>query len=99
MAGLADIVPSIISPETYFNSNVVGTFNILEAAKKFKVKKFIYAASASCYGIPDKYPTNEKSKIKTEYPYALTKYIGEKLVLDWAKIYNMNNILIGNLFP
>ena len=41
MAALADIVPSITNPKDYFNTNVVGTFKILEAARKSKVKKFI----------------------------------------------------------
>ena len=91
-AGLADIVPSITNPSNYFDTNVKGTFNILEAAKKSNVKKFIYAASASCYGIPEKYPTDENSKIKTEYPYALSKFLGEQLVMHWAKVYNMPNI-------
>jgi UDP-glucose 4-epimerase len=92
LAGLADIVPSIENPEKYFNSNVVGTLNILEKSRKAKIKKFIYAASASCYGIPIKYPTNEDSKIKLEYPYALTKNLGELLVMHWAKIYKMPNV-------
>ena len=92
LAGLADIVPSIENPEKYFNSNVAGTLNILEKSRKAKIKKFIYAASASCYGIPIKYPTNEDSKIKLEYPYALTKNLGELLVMHWAKIYKMPNI-------
>ena len=92
IAGIADIVPSIENPEKYHNSNVTGTLNILEKSRKNNVKKFIYAASASCYGIPDNYPTKESSKIKVEYPYALTKYLGEQLVMHWAKIYNMPNI-------
>ena len=92
LAGLADIVPSIENPKKYFNSNVVGTLNVLESSKKAKVKKFIYAASASCYGIPEKYPTNENSKINPQYPYAITKNIGEQLVLHWGKIYNMPNV-------
>ena len=92
LAGLADIVPSIISPKEYFQSNVKGTLNVLEASKKARVKKLIYAASASCYGIPKKYPTNEKSKIDPLYPYALSKFLGEQLVIHWAKIYNMSNV-------
>jgi UDP-glucose 4-epimerase len=92
LAGLADIVPSIENPKKYFDSNVVGTLNVLEASKKAKVKKFIYAASASCYGIPKKYPTNENSKIDPQYPYATTKNIGEQLVLHWNKVYKMSNI-------
>jgi len=64
---------------------------ILEISKKYKVKKLIYAASASCYGIPKKYPTSEKDVLDLQYPYAITKKIGEDLVLKWAKIYKMNN--------
>ena len=92
LAGLADIVPSIKNPNSYFQTNVKGTLNILEASKKIKIKKLIYAASASCYGIPDKYPTDEKSKIDPQYPYALTKFFGEQLVIHWAKVYHMPNI-------
>jgi UDP-glucose 4-epimerase len=92
LAALADIVPSITNPKDYFNTNVVGTFKILEAARKSKVKKFIYAASASCYGIPNSYPTSEEEKIDKHYPYALTKNLGEELVLHWARVYRMPNV-------
>ena len=68
LAALADIVPSINNPEKYFNTNVKGTLNILEKCKKNKVKKLIYAASSSCYGIPKKLPINENAEIKPEYP-------------------------------
>ena len=91
LAGLADIVPSIVDPEKYFETNVNGTLKVLELSKKYHIKKFIYAASASCYGIPKKYPTNEIDEIDLQYPYALTKKIGEDLVLKWAQIYKMNN--------
>ena len=89
LAGLADIVPSIENPKKYFQTNVIGTINILEAAKKHKVKKIIYAASASCYGKPKDYPTKETSKISTEYPYAFTKWQGEELVKHWSKVFKV----------
>ena len=92
LAGKADIVPSITNPIQYFNSNVQGTLNILEIARKKNIKKFIYAASASCYGLSRKFPINENAKIDTKYPYALTKYLGEQLVLHWFKVYQMPNI-------
>jgi len=92
LAGLADIVPSITNPNNYFNSNVKATLNILEASKKANIKKLIYAASASCYGIPQKYPTAENSKIDPQYPYALSKFLGEQLVIHWAKVYKMPNL-------
>ena len=64
LAAMADIVPSIIDPIKYMNTNVMGTTKILEIARMKKVKKFIYIASSSCYGIPKKYPTKESSEIK-----------------------------------
>jgi UDP-glucose 4-epimerase len=89
LAGLADIVPSIEAPEHYFSTNVSGTFNVLECAKAHGVKRFIYAASSSSYGIPDQYPTDETSPINPQYPYALTKYMGEELVMHWARVYGL----------
>lgn len=92
LAALADIVPSIDNPKKYYDANVTGTLNVLEAIKKFKVKKLIYAASSSCYGIPKKYPTKETEKINPKFPYAVTKYLGEELVIYWSKIYKINYI-------
>ena len=89
LAGLADIVPSIRHPLEYYHTNVDGTVNVLEAARNANVKKLIYAASSSCYGIPDAYPTPEASPIRPEYPYALTKYMGEICTLHWGKVYKM----------
>tara|TARA_B100002019_G_C21233805_1_gene581594 strand:- start:478 stop:1455 length:978 start_codon:yes stop_codon:yes gene_type:complete len=92
LAALADIVPSIEDPELYYRTNVTGTLNVLRASKKYGVKKVIYAASASCYGVVKKFPTNEKSKIMTEYPYALTKNLGEQLLVHWSKVYKLPTI-------
>ncbi len=89
LAALADIVPSIKEPKAYFQSNVDATFNVLEAAHKYSVKRFIYSASSSCYGLPKIYPTPEDADICPQYPYALTKRLGEELVLHWADIYNL----------
>ena len=90
MAALADIVPSIQNPKKYFESNVVGTENIASAAIKYKVKKVIYSASSSCYGIPKNYPTLETAGIEPQYPYALTKNLGEQILIHYAKIYGIN---------
>ena len=89
LAALADIVPSIQEPDAYFRANVDGTYNVLRASQKAGVKRFIYVASSSSYGIPDIYPTIENTAICPQYPYALTKYIGEELVLHWAKVYRL----------
>lgn len=90
LAGLSDIVPSIEDPAAYHRSNVTGTLAVLEAARAAGVARFLYAASSSCYGIPDQYPTPETSAIRPMYPYALTKYLGEQYSMYWAQIYGMS---------
>ena len=92
LAGLAEIIPSIKNPKKYFNTNVLGTLKVVEAAKRAGVKKLIYAASSSCYGSPKNLPTSEKEKIDIKHPYGLTKFLGEQLVLKYATNFNMPNI-------
>ena len=92
LAALADIVPSITNPDEYYHSNVSGTFNIINFLKNYRIKKFIYIASSSCYGIPSTKKTNENSKIDIRYPYALTKKLGEDLSMHWNKVYNFPTI-------
>ncbi len=89
LAARADIVPSIQEPEEYYRSNVDGTFSVLQAALKANVKRFVYVASSSCYGIPDAYPTPEGAEMRPQYPYALTKRMGEELVMHWAQVYKL----------
>ncbi len=89
LAALADIVPSIVTPMKYYKSNVTGTACVVEACRSSGVKKLVYAASSSCYGIPDAYPTSETAGIHPQYPYALTKYLGEQIVLHWGKVYKL----------
>lgn len=94
LAGLADIVPSIVDPTRYFNSNVAGTQAVLEAARAAGIPRLVYAASSSCYGIPDTYPTPESAAIRPQYPYALSKHLGELLVLHWAQVYRLGAVAL-----
>ena len=91
LAALADIVPSIVEPRAYYTANVLGTMNVLEASRLAGVKRFVYTASSSCYGVPapDQYPTSETVAINPQYPYALTKYMGECAALHWGQVYKL----------
>jgi UDP-glucose 4-epimerase len=89
LAGLADIVPSIQKPLHYHQANVDGTVNVLEAARLAGAKRVVYAASSSCYGLPDELPTPESAAIRTMYPYALSKYVGEEYLLHWSRTYRL----------
>jgi UDP-glucose 4-epimerase len=98
--GLGDIVPSIEHPTEYMRANVDGTLAVLEAARHAGVRRLVYAASSSCYGASPPIPTSESAAIQTEYPYALSKYLGERLVLHWADVYRLgaNAIRIFNAY-
>lgn len=89
LAALADIVPSIQRPLEYHRANVDGTAAVVECSRLASVKRFVYTASSSCYGIPDAYPTSETSAIRPQYPYALSKFLGEQIVLHWGQVYNL----------
>ncbi len=94
LAAMADIIPSINNPELYIDANVNGTYSVVEAAHKAGVRRFIYAASSSCYGIPKSYPTSEMSQLEPQYPYALTKMLGEQIVLHWAQVFSLPAVVL-----
>lgn len=90
LAALADIVPSIQRPLDYHRANVDGTAGLLEAVRAAgATPRFVYAASSSCYGLPEELPTPETAAIRPEYPYALTKYVAETYVLHWSKVFGL----------
>ncbi len=89
LAALADIVPSVQTPLIYHRANVDGTVAVLEAARRAGVRRFVYAASSSCYGLPDVFPTPETSPIRPMYPYALTKNLAEQCVFHWQQTYQL----------
>jgi UDP-glucose 4-epimerase len=98
-AGIGDIVPSIERPSEYMDVNVQGTVNVLECARGANAKKFVYAASSSCYGLAA-IPTCEDHPIAPQHPYALSKYLGEQAVLHWHNVYRLpaNSIRIFNAY-
>ena len=98
-AGIGDIVPSIEAPSEYMDTNVQGTVRVLECARHANVRKFVYAASSSCYGLAST-PTREDHPIDPQYPYALSKYQGEQAAFHWHRVYRLpvNSICIFNAY-
>lgn len=88
-AGIGDIVPSIERPVDYLSVNVMGTVQVLEAARRARVAKFVYTASSSCYGKDPVLPTDERAECLPAYPYALSKYLGEEAVMHWQRVYGL----------
>jgi UDP-glucose 4-epimerase len=99
LAAIGDIVPSIERPTEYMDTNVQGTVRVLECARRAGIRKFVYAASSSCYGLAAT-PTAEDHPIAPQYPYALSKYLGEQAVFHWHQVYGLaaNSICIFNAY-
>ena len=98
--GIGDIVPSIEQPLAYMRNNVDGTLAVLEASRRSGVRKLVYAASSSCYGLAGELPTTESAPDPPEYPYALSKWLGESAALHWGKVYRLpvNSIRMFNVY-
>ena len=98
-AGIGDIVPSIERPMEYMSANVQGTVQMLECARSAGVARFVYAASSSCYGLAST-PTREDHPIAPQYPYALSKYMGEQATFHWHQVYRLpaNSVRIFNAY-
>jgi UDP-glucose 4-epimerase len=93
-AGHGELIPSIENPLEYFKNNSYNCAIMIDYVKSnFNLKKFVYAASSSCYGINNN-KTDEKQKIKPEHPYAFSKYIGEQSCMHWSKVYKIPTISI-----
>ena len=92
LAALADIVPSIENPTDYMLTNVQGTVNVLESARSSGVKRVIYTASSTCYGLATNFPTPESETIAPTFPYALSKHLGELIFFHWLRLYGMSGV-------
>jgi UDP-glucuronate 4-epimerase len=95
LAARAGVRPSIQEPLLYSEVNVLGTLNLLELAREFDVRQFVFASSSSVYGINTKVPFSEEDSIgRPISPYASTKAAGELLCHTYSHIYNMRCICL-----
>jgi len=91
LAAKVGVRPSIKEPELFFEVNVNGTLNILEAMKRYGVKKLIFASSSSIYGNNKKVPFSEKDNVDLPIsPYAATKKACELLNYTYHHLYGFN---------
>jgi nucleoside-diphosphate-sugar epimerase len=82
-------VKSLSNPQEDSEVNVVGTLNILEAARKNGVKKIIYSSSAAIFGEPVTIPLAEDHPQNPDSPYGVSKLAGEKHALCFGKLYDL----------
>lgn len=93
LAARAGVRPSIRDPKLYIDTNITGTWHLLEAARQAGVPRFICASSSSVYGILKTAPFREDMALTaTISPYAATKLAGEQLCSNYAHLYGMRTI-------
>jgi nucleoside-diphosphate-sugar epimerase len=93
-AALPSVPRSVKDPITSNEVNVVGTLNILNAAKETKVKRIVYASSSSVYGDLEVLPKTEDMLPKPLSPYAVSKLAGEKYCQVFTKLYGLETVVL-----
>jgi UDP-glucuronate 4-epimerase len=95
LAARAGVRPSIEQPELYIDTNIKGTFYLLEACRKLGIKRFVFASSSSVYGVNKKVPFAEADPIlQTISPYAMTKMAGEQICSNYSQLYNIRTVCL-----
>lgn len=89
LAAEARIQPCIVNPKKAIETNIKGTFNVLEACRHNKIKRIVYSSTSSAYGLKNKIPLNEDMPKDCLNPYSVTKTCGEELCLMYNKLYNL----------
>lgn len=95
LAARAGVRPSLENPVGYLETNVNGTLNLLELAREFDVKQFVFGSSSSVYGINSKIPFAEDDRIQQPIsPYAATKAAGELLCHTYSHLYDIRTVCL-----
>ncbi len=94
LAAFPRVEPSIQEPLHSHNINVNGTLNMLEACRKYGVKRFVFTSSSAVYGDAEKIPTNEFEETNPMSPYALNKLIGEQYCKLYSLLYNLETVCL-----
>jgi UDP-glucose 4-epimerase len=93
LAAESRIQPAIQNPNRAYNVNVIGTLNVLELSKKYKIKRVMYSSTSSVYGLTNNLPTKESEKIDCLNPYAHSKFLGEELFRQYYKTSGLDSII------
>lgn len=95
LAARAGVRPSIQHPRLYYDTNVIGTLHLLEAARVTGIERFIFASSSSVYGASKRVPFSEQEHLtQTLSPYGATKIGGEFLCSTYSHLYQMRVVAL-----
>ncbi len=94
LAAISNVAKSIEDPAHTFNTNTLGTVNILEESRLSGVKKFVYVSSAHVYGAPQYLPVDESHPVVPREPYAASKIASESIVEAYGNAYGIGSAII-----
>lgn len=87
LAALIAIPYSYVAPESYVDTNVRGTLNVLEAARRQNVKRVVHTSTSEVYGTPKTLPIKETHALNAQSPYAATKVAADQLALSFHQSF------------
>ncbi len=95
LAALVAIPFSYVSPQSYIDTNVLGTLNLLNSCiKNNKIKKFIHTSTSEVYGTAQQIPINENHILNAQSPYAASKVAADQLVNSFYHSYNIPSVIL-----
>lgn len=95
LAARAGVRPSLCQPKLYVETNIDGTLNLLELARDYEIKQFVFGSSSSVYGINAKVPFVEDDRIHQPIsPYASTKAAGELLCHTYSHLFDIRTVCL-----
>ena len=93
-AALPSVPRSVLDPRTSHETNINGTFNLLEGARAAGVRRVVYAASSSVYGNQPGFPRVETMAPQPISPYAVQKLTGELYMQSYWRVYGMETVCL-----
>jgi len=98
-AALKAVGESVVKPLEYYENNISGSLNLYKVMKNYGVKNFVFSSSATVYGDPDEVPVKEDAPIRATNPYGQTKAMMEQILIDSAKAYGWNVVILRYFNP
>ena len=89
LAALIAIPYSYVAPESYVDTNIRGTLNLLTAAREFGVKKFVHTSTSEVYGTAQYVPIDEKHPLNAQSPYAATKVGADQMAISFQRSFEL----------
>lgn len=94
LAALIGIPYSYSTPESYVDTNIRGTLNVLQVARELKIKKFIHTSTSEIYGTAQKIPISEDHPINPQSPYAASKSAADVMAISFYRSFNLPVVVV-----